>query len=118
MRELAVTPGRGDHLGTVVRGQLDGTGEEVGVQMGIHCVCHAQPPLLRGGTHRAEIQARVHHQPPALTEVDQIDGVAQPLIDQRCDVDFHGRLDLHYPTATGRPARLHSGNPSSSRRAW
>ncbi len=73
----------GEDLGAVIRRELAGAGQEVGVQMGLGRVRDAQPPRGGGPVDRAQIEGRVDGQGPAIAEVEQVGAVAQPLVDQR-----------------------------------
>ncbi len=105
----------GDHLGAPGR-QLSAAGDEVGVQMRLGRSGDAQAPSLCLGQVGTGLASRVDHQGAAVAEVNQVGAVAQPLVDEGNDLR-HGHVGQSCPAATDRPARFHSGKPSSSRRA-
>lgn len=63
--------------------ELDGAGEEVGVQVGVGRVRHPQAPPSGSGPQRAQVPARVHCEGASVAEVDEVGAVSQPLVDQR-----------------------------------
>jgi hypothetical protein len=93
------------HCGTFGVFQLAHTGDDVRVQVGFRGVSDGQPqpPSLR--THLAEVAFRVHHQRPPSSDVQQVGGVTQPLVDdwnkmQRCHV--HALLGSNDPPRGGK----------------
>jgi len=80
--EATLTRGRGENLCVLSRGKLTGTGQEVGVQVGVCGECNAQPQLVGCGTKAAQIPTGVHRQPATVPQIDQVGTVAQPRVDQ------------------------------------
>ncbi len=80
MWELAPAGGRGQHRGAIGGGQMQGTGEEVGVQVGVRGERHRQTPTRGGLAHRPHVPRRIDHQSAAVAQVQQPSGVAQALV--------------------------------------
>jgi hypothetical protein len=85
VRKLPPAGRRGVHDRTVAGGQPGGTGEEVGVQVGVGCCDNAKPVPGRGGIEGAQVPGRVDRQRAAVAQVDQVAAVAQTIVDDRKD---------------------------------
>jgi hypothetical protein len=129
-RDLAAR-GSGD-LGAA-GGELSAAGHEVGVQMGLGRQGDVCIESLCGDLVGGRVPLGIDHHRIA-TDGQHPGGVAQPFVGHRQDryvvpdgLDRHRHVFGHHrvlhsaPTATGSPARRHSGNPSCSRcarRLW
>ncbi len=81
--EGTVPGGGGEDRGAVVVAELDGAGEEVGVQVRVGRVRHGQttPPGRR--VQGSQVTAGVHGERAAVAQVHEVGAVAQPVVDQR-----------------------------------
>ncbi len=79
--ELAAAGGGGEDGRAVGGGEVEGAGEEVGVQVGLGRERDAETG--RGGhlPEAAQVAAGVDGQRPAVAEVDQVGAVPEPLVD-------------------------------------
>ena len=66
--------------------ELDGAGEEVGVQMGVTRVRDSQAATLRRRTQGTQVAARVHGQGAAVAQVEKVGAIAKPLVHERDQV--------------------------------
>ena len=88
--ERSAASRRREHL-RPVGGQLNAAGHEVGMQMGLGAVNHPEAVLGGSGVDGTQVAAGVNGHGASIAEVDQVGGVAQPLVDQGDDGDFaHG----------------------------
>jgi hypothetical protein len=78
--EPAPAGGRGQDRGAVLVCQLHSPGQEVRMQMGVRGEPDPHAGLARCGAHRPQVTRRVNHECRAVCEVDQVAGVAQPVI--------------------------------------
>lgn len=92
MAKLPMPSRRGQDAGAFGDRQLAGTGHEVRVQMGVRGERQGQPTPTRGLPRSPQVQAHVHHEPTPVSQVDQVGGVPQALVDQRNQVNcaHHG----------------------------
>jgi hypothetical protein len=105
-------PGRRRQRDRVIGGsELHRAGEEVGVQMGVGGVRDCEPASGCQLADRSQVACGVDRQCSAITEVDQVSGVAQPFVHQGLDRQ-PGRA--HCDLTTGSRAPAHSGKPSSN----
>ncbi len=88
----------GEHGGAGVVMELDGAGEEVGVQMRVGREGDRETTPFRCPAQGAQVAARVHGQGAAVAQVDEVGTVSQALVDQGYQVvvgeahhvSFHG----------------------------
>ena len=82
VRELAVPGSRGQDGGAVLGGESDRAAEEVGVQVGVRGVGDTQTAWVRRRAQAPQVQAGIDRERPAVAEVEQVGGVAQPVVDE------------------------------------
>jgi hypothetical protein len=83
--EGATAGGRRDDGRAVGGGELAGTGEEVGVQMGVRGVRDPQRPLGRDRPQLTQVATGVDGQRSTVAEVDEVGGVAEAVVGHRHD---------------------------------
>src|SRR6185312_826470 len=83
VRERAAPLRRGQHCRAFVGGQLRRAGQEVSVQVRVGGERHPQAPPGRGRAQGAQVAGGIHGQRPPVTQVGEVRGIPQSLVDQR-----------------------------------
>ncbi|SHW21311.1 Uncharacterised protein [Mycobacteroides abscessus subsp. abscessus] len=102
--ELAVPSRRREDAGLTLGRELVCAGEEIGVQVRVGGEGDGQPAPGRDLVHGTQIAAHVDDERAPVTEIDEIGGVAQPLVDEGNEIDRHVRLPSPSYAPTCRPA--------------
>ena len=76
----------GQYRGAVIGGQLNGPGQEVGVQVRVGGERHPQAPPGRGLAQGPQVAGGVDGQRPPAAQAGQVGGVSQALVDERDQV--------------------------------
>jgi hypothetical protein len=85
---LKVRRSRREESGTE-RGELGASRDEVGMRMRVDCVGDAQPPFRRFLEFELGDAVGVDHQCGAVTEINEVRRVAEPLVDEGDNVGTH-----------------------------
>ena len=79
------------------------------MQVGVGGERDREPTPFRAGADRTQVPAGVHRQGSPVTQVDQVGGVAQPLVDDRLDLVTHAQPHPFDRRSTAGRPQAHSG---------